>query len=68
MRRRVAKRDIRAIHNLVSQVVAPFVGSVEPQVQVFVSREVIDQRPTVTSESRSVSHNSLCVVADDDIF
>ena len=66
--RRIAKCDIRTAHNLVSQVVASFVGRVEPQLQVVVSREVIDQRPTVTAESRSVSHNSLCVEADDGVF
>lgn len=64
----IEKRDIRTAHNLVSQVVASFVGRIEPQLQVVVSREVIDQRPTVAAESRSVAHNSLCVEADDDIF
>lgn len=61
---RIAKRDIRTADNLVSQVVVSFVRRIEPQLQAFVRRNLVDERSSVTAESRPIPDNALGIVAD----
>ena len=59
----IYKPDVPGLTYLRAQLLPALVGGIEPQLGIFTDnlREVVHQRASVASQSRSVAHYALCV-------